>query len=347
MGQLKPGQALVDGPEELVVADTDAGYAIERAQNLLVGLVAQGAQKHRTVEFSLSVDTNVQDVLVIVFEFDPASPVRDNLAQVVTLRRHALEENAGRAVELGDNHAFGAVDDERAVVRHERNLAEEDFLLLDVADALGAGLRILGVDGQPDRDFQRSGVGHPALLALLLVVFQLQAHGVAALVAKCDDVPVEGAAMLAQHVSGVERVRADGCAALAAGGPQVVETFEIAALAFPVADGIIHELQLAHAAEIGNGKDGTENRLQADVVALVGEQVHLQKPLVGLLLYLNQIRDRDGGLDFGEINSLGGGAVLLNIHSLLLRAGQAKTRQRVEKTKNKTTSPADGKSADS
>ena len=40
-----------------------------------------------------------------------------------------------------------------------------------------------------------------------------------------------------------------------------------------------------------------------------GQQVHLQEALVGLLLDLDQVRDRDRGLDLGKINSLAGGAV--------------------------------------
>ena len=174
---------------------------------------------------------------------------------------------------------------------------------------------ILGVDGQPDGDLERSGVSHAALLALLHVVLQLQADRVAALVAERHHVLVEGAAMVAENVAGVERIGADGGAATAAGGAQVVQTFQVAALALPVADRVIDELQLADAAEIGDRKDRVENGLQADVVALVGQQVHLQKALVRVLLNLDQVRDRDRGLDFGKINSLGSSAVMLSIHS--------------------------------
>src|ERR1035437_6860493 len=83
------------------------------------------------------------------------------------------------AVELGDDDAFGPVDDEGAVLAHQRDVAKEDFLLLHVAQALDAGLRILVVDLEADGDLERSGVGHAALFALRLVVLQLQADGVA------------------------------------------------------------------------------------------------------------------------------------------------------------------------
>ena len=316
VGKLQAGQALIHVPQQLLVFDADLADAVEGAQNLLVGLQAQRPQKYRAVEFALAVDADVQEVLVVVLELHPASAVRNDLAEEVALRRHALEEHARRTVQLRNDDALGAVDDERSVVGHQRNFAEEDFLLLDVADALLLGLRILGIHRQPDGDLERRGISHAALLALLHVVFQLQAHRVAALVAERDHVLVERSAMVAQDVAGVERIGADGGAAIAAGGPQVVQPFQVAALAFPVADRIIDELQIADAAEIGNRKYRIENRLQADVLALIGQQVHLQKPLVRFLLHLDQIRNRNRGLDLGKINSLGGGAVILNIHSL-------------------------------
>ena len=49
---------------------------------------------------------------------------------------------------------------------------------------------------------------HAALLALRHVVLQLQADRVAALVAERDDVLVERAALMAEHVAGMERIGA-------------------------------------------------------------------------------------------------------------------------------------------
>ena len=86
-------------------------------------------------------------------------------------------------MELRHDDALGAVDDERAVVRHQRDVAEVDLLLLDVADGLHPGLGVLVPDDEPDGDLERHRVGHAALLALVDVVFQLQPDGVAADVA--------------------------------------------------------------------------------------------------------------------------------------------------------------------
>ena len=84
-----------------------------------------------------------------------------------------IEEGARRAVHLGNDHAFGAVDDEGAVLGHQRNVAHVNVLFLDVLDRFGAGLLVHIEHDQAQRDLERRGVGHRALLALLDVVFRL------------------------------------------------------------------------------------------------------------------------------------------------------------------------------
>ena len=246
-GELQADQAVGNLPEQLLVLDGDFADVVERLQDFGVGLEPQSAQEHRAVEFSLAVDTDVQQVLVVVLEFDPASAIGNDLAEEITLCRNALEEHAGRAVQLRNDDALGSVDDEGAVVGHQRNFAEEDLLLLDVADRLDAGFGVLVVHREADGHLERSGVGHAALFALGDVVFQLQAHWIAATVAERDDILVERSAAMAQHVADMERIGLDGGAAagIAAGGTQVMQPFQIAALALPVSDRIIHELQLA------------------------------------------------------------------------------------------------------
>ena len=165
---------------------------------------------------------------------------------------------------------------------------------------------ILVVNRQADGHLERSGVGHAALFALGDVVFQLQAHRIAAAVAEGDDILVERSAAVAQHVADMERIGFDGGAAarIAAGGTQVMQPLQVAALALPVSDRVIDELQLAQPAEIGDRKHGIEHALQAGIFPLAGKQVHLQKPLIRFLLNFDQIGDRDRSLDSGEIHSL-------------------------------------------
>ena len=70
----------------------------------------------------------------------------------------ALEVDAGRADQLGDDDTLGAVDDEGALVGHQREVAHEDRLALDLA-----GLVVHELGG----DEERRGVGEVLLLALL------------------------------------------------------------------------------------------------------------------------------------------------------------------------------------
>jgi hypothetical protein len=70
----------------------------------------------------------------------------------VGLAAVVLEEHARRTVQLGHDDPLGTVDDEGAVVGHERNLAHVHFLLLDFLDGLLG--RFLVQDDQTDTGTQ-------------------------------------------------------------------------------------------------------------------------------------------------------------------------------------------------
>ena len=140
--------------------------------------VAERAQEHGRVHLPAAVDADEHDVLRVELEVEPRAAVRDDagavehLAARVRLALVVVEEDARAAVQLADDDALGAVDDERAGVRHQRDLAEVDLLLLDVADDALATLAGV-VDHELRRDLDRRGVGHAALAALLDVVLRL------------------------------------------------------------------------------------------------------------------------------------------------------------------------------
>src|ERR1019366_4931049 len=102
--------------------------------------VAERAQEDRRVHLPAAVDADEHDVLRVELEVEPRTAVRDDagavehLAARVGLALVVVEEDARAAVQLADDDALGAVDDERAGVRLQRDLAEENLLLLDVAD---------------------------------------------------------------------------------------------------------------------------------------------------------------------------------------------------------------------
>ena len=125
-----------------------------------------------------AVDADVDDVLRVELEVEPRAAVRDDaraveeLAARVRLALVVVEEDARAAVELADDDALGAVDDERTGVGHQRDLAEVDLLLLDVADdALAAVAGV--VDHELGRHLDRRRERHAALAALVDVVLRL------------------------------------------------------------------------------------------------------------------------------------------------------------------------------
>ena len=301
--ELAVDQAFGNVPEEIAVAQRNALHLVEGAQHVFIRLHSQRAQENRAEEFALAVDADVENVLRVVLELHPRAAVGNNLPEEIAAVVGRLEKHAGRTVQLADDHALGAVDDERAVLGHQRNIAEENFLFLDVANGLRAGVGILVVNREADGDLERRGIRHAALLALVHVVLQLQRDRIAALVAERRRVLVERAALRAQHVARLVRIGDHGRAAIPAGGAQVVQSAQVAALALPVADRVVDEIQLRQPAEILNRENGREHGLQARVFPLARQQIHLQEALVGLLLYIDQVRNLDRRLDFGEVQA--------------------------------------------
>ena len=119
------------------------GIGLEEQGQDLLGVVAQRAQQDRRRQLAAAVDAHEQHVLGIEFEIQPGAAVgnhagrKQQLAGGMGLALVVIEEHTRRAVQLGDDDALGAVDDEGAVVGHERQFAHVDFLLLDVLDRLG------------------------------------------------------------------------------------------------------------------------------------------------------------------------------------------------------------------
>ena len=76
-------------------------------------------------------------------------------------------------MQLAHDDALGAVDDEGAVLGHERDLAEVDLLLLDVPDDLLLARPVGVEDDEPHHDLQGRRVGQALGDALLDVVAAL------------------------------------------------------------------------------------------------------------------------------------------------------------------------------
>ena len=84
-----------------------------------------------------------------------------------------VEKHARAAVHLRDNNTFRAIDDEGAVIGHERHIAHVDILFLDVAHGTATGFLIYIPNDQAQPHLERRGIGQPALDAFLNIIFRI------------------------------------------------------------------------------------------------------------------------------------------------------------------------------
>ena len=137
--------------------------------------VKQG--RHR--QLAAAVDADIKVILGIELEIEPRAAIGNDaggeeiLARGMRLALVVIEEHAGRAVHLRDDDALRAVDDEGAVLRHERHVAHVDILLLDVLELARPGVLVHIEHDEAQRHLERRGIRDSALLALLDVVFRL------------------------------------------------------------------------------------------------------------------------------------------------------------------------------
>ena len=157
------------------VAPLVAGDVVKGGEDLLP-VHAQRIHEGGGRELPPPVDAHINHVLGVELEVEPGAAIRDHprgeqqLAARVRLAFIMVEEHARRAVHLRDDHPLGAVDDEGALLGHQRDVAHIDVLLLDVLHRAGAGLLVVLEHDQAQLHLQRRGERHVALDALLDVV---------------------------------------------------------------------------------------------------------------------------------------------------------------------------------
>ena len=137
-----------------------------------VGAETERAQKDGDAQLFLSVHADVQGAFRVLFEFQPRAAVGHDGGVEHLLARLVLGGrvvHAGRTDELGDNDALRAVDDERAVLRHEGQIPHEHFLIEHL---------VLHLVDETDLDPEGQGVSGVAVAALLFVVLGLVAEAV-------------------------------------------------------------------------------------------------------------------------------------------------------------------------
>jgi hypothetical protein len=109
---------------------------VEKFDDFLVRTVAKCAEESGGEEFPAAfaaVEIDIEQVGGIELDFDPGTAIGNDAEAVENLAVEVdagLKSNAGGAMELGDDHALGAVDYERALRGHERDFAHVDFFFL-------------------------------------------------------------------------------------------------------------------------------------------------------------------------------------------------------------------------
>ena len=142
------------------------------------GRIAESFQEHGRRQLAATVDPYEENIFMIKVEIEPGAPIRDHpgavkhLAARMRLALVMVEKDPGRTMQLTDDDTFCAIDDESTVLGHQWNFAEIDFLLLDVANRLHAGLLVDIPGDQPHLDLHRGGKRHASLVTFLDIVFR-------------------------------------------------------------------------------------------------------------------------------------------------------------------------------
>ena len=193
-GGLAGAQLAVNLQQRLLIAlagvllqgGQDGGVVAEEGENLRVGLHADGADQAGDGQLAVFVDAHPEQLVGVGLVLQPGAPLGDDLGgedgQVGLDVGLLAVVHAGGADDLGDHHALGAVDDKGAGLGHQREIAHEDLLLLDLLSLLVA---------QAHADLQGRGIVHVPGLALLHVVLGGLVHAVV------DEAQLQGAGVVA------------------------------------------------------------------------------------------------------------------------------------------------------
>ena len=109
---------------------------VEKLDDFFVRAVAEGAEESGREKFPAAfaaIEINVEQVAGVELHLDPRTAVRNDPEAVEDFAVEMdarFESDPGRAMQLGNDDALRAVDHERSLRRHERNLAHVNFLLL-------------------------------------------------------------------------------------------------------------------------------------------------------------------------------------------------------------------------
>ena len=196
-GRLAGTQLAVDLQQRFLVGL--AGVLLQRHHNALViakmlqdlrvGLETQRTDQAGNGQLAVLVNADPEHLTGVGLVLQPRAAVGDDGAgqqgQVGLQVDLLAVVDAGRADDLADHHALGAVDDEGAGVGHQGEVAHEDLLLLDLAG-------LLVVQAHPH--LHGCGIRGVTGLALLHIILGLLVHGVV------DEAQLQIARVVGDHI---------------------------------------------------------------------------------------------------------------------------------------------------
>ncbi len=168
------------------------------------GRITQRTQQRGHRQFTLAVNTNVDDIFRIKFEVQPRTAIRNNaggeqeLTRTVGLATVMIKQNTGRTVHLADDNALGTIDDERTVLGHQWHVAHINVLLFNIENGACFCFRIDFKDDQAQRHFHRRCIGDAALTTFFDIIF-----GIFELVV--DEIHFCGASKIADRENAAQR----------------------------------------------------------------------------------------------------------------------------------------------
>ena len=109
---------------------------VKQFDNFFVGSVAKRAEERSGEKLAAtlaSIEINVKKISRIKLHLNPRTPIRNDAKAVEHFSVHVngrFKSDAGGAVQLAHHHTLSAINDERALRRHERDFAHVNLLLL-------------------------------------------------------------------------------------------------------------------------------------------------------------------------------------------------------------------------
>ena len=149
-------------------------WSVEDPQYLLVVAQANGFEEYAGKEFPLPVHSYIEIVFGIVFIFHPGAAVGDYLSVMEAIAIVQVEKGPWGTMQLAYYYPFGTIYYKSSVFGHQRDLTEVYLLLFYVANGPGTCLGVFFPADQPNGYLEGHSIGHPPLLALLHIVFNLQ-----------------------------------------------------------------------------------------------------------------------------------------------------------------------------